>query len=70
MALHDSLAVLEAAEPGTVCTDQQHLNVICDQGPTRGAVVNGGNGRRVQVAHDADLAAVNAAILNQLGRLR
>jgi pyrimidine-specific ribonucleoside hydrolase len=70
VALHDSLAVLEAAEPGTVRTDQQHLNVICDHGPTRGAVVGGGNGRRVQVAHDADPVAINAAILNQLGRLR
>jgi inosine-uridine nucleoside N-ribohydrolase len=69
VALHDSLAVLEAAAPGTVRTDQQHLEVICDHGPTRGAVVSGGNGRRVQVAREADLAAVNAAILSQLRRL-
>jgi pyrimidine-specific ribonucleoside hydrolase len=70
VALHDSLAVLEAAAPGTVCGAQQHLEVICDHGPTRGAVVRGGHGRRVQVAHDADLTAVNAAILNQLRRLQ
>ncbi|MFN2534481.1 MAG: nucleoside hydrolase [Pseudonocardiaceae bacterium] len=70
VALHDSLAVLEATEPGTVRTDQQHPDVICDHGPTRGAVVGGGNGRQVQVAHDADPVAISAAILNQLGRLR
>ena len=70
VALHDSLAVLEATEPGTVRTAPQHLDVICDHGPTRGAVVSGGNGRRVQVAHDADAAAVNAAILNRLRCLR
>jgi pyrimidine-specific ribonucleoside hydrolase len=70
VALHDSLAVLEAAEPGTVRTDQQHLEVICDHGPTRGAVVGGGNGHRVQVAYDADPVAISAAILNQLRRLR
>jgi pyrimidine-specific ribonucleoside hydrolase len=69
VTLHDSLAVLEATEPGTVRTAPQHLDVICDHGPTRGAVVSGGNGRRVQVAHDADAAAVNAAILNRLRRL-
>lgn len=70
VALHDSLAVLEAAEPGTVRTDQQHLEVICDHGPTRGAVLGGDNGRRVQVAHDGDPASINAAILNRLRRLR
>jgi pyrimidine-specific ribonucleoside hydrolase len=70
VALHDALAVLEAADPGTVRTAPQHLEVICDHGPTRGAVVSGGNGRRVQVAHDADLAAVNAAILNRLRLVR
>ncbi|HJT03494.1 MAG TPA: nucleoside hydrolase [Pseudonocardiaceae bacterium] len=70
VALHDALAVLEAAEPGTVRTDQQHLEVICDHGPTRGAVLGGGNGRRVQVAHDADPASINAAVLNRLRLLR
>jgi len=70
VALHDSLAVLEAAEPGAVHTDQQHLEVICDHGSTRGAVISGGNGRRVQVAHDGDPATINAAILSLLRRLR
>jgi pyrimidine-specific ribonucleoside hydrolase len=70
VALHDSLAVLEATEPGTVRTAPQYLDVICDHGPTRGAVVSGGNGRRVQLAYDTDAAAVNAAILNRLRRLR
>jgi inosine-uridine nucleoside N-ribohydrolase len=70
VALHDSLSVLEAAEPGAVHTDQQHLEVICDHGSTRGAVISGGNGRRVQVAHDGDPATINAAILSLLRRLR
>jgi pyrimidine-specific ribonucleoside hydrolase len=69
VALHDSLAVLEAAAPGTVRTTPRCLDVVCDHGPTRGAVVSGMTGRHVQVAHDGDLASINATILNQLRRL-
>jgi pyrimidine-specific ribonucleoside hydrolase len=69
VALHDSLAVLEAAAPATVCTTPQRLDVVCDHGPTRGTVVNAMNGRPVQVAHDGDLTSLNATILNRLRRL-
>lgn len=69
VALHDSLAVLEAAAPGTVRTTPRCLDVVCDRGPARGAVVSGLPGRHVQVAHDGDLASINATILNRLRRL-
>ena len=69
VALHDSLAVLEAAVLGTVRTTSRCLDVVCDHGPARGAVVSGLPGRHVQVAHDGDLAAINATILNRLRRL-
>jgi pyrimidine-specific ribonucleoside hydrolase len=70
VALHDALAVLEASAPGTVRTAPQCLDVVCDHGSTRGALVSGAPGRVVQVAYDADLASINAAILNRLRRLR
>ncbi|MDQ3760206.1 MAG: nucleoside hydrolase [Actinomycetota bacterium] len=75
VALHDSLAVLEAAVPGTLVSTQMRLEVICDHGSKRGAVTaaDGGHGtdrRRVQVACDADLPSINATILNRLRRLR
>jgi pyrimidine-specific ribonucleoside hydrolase len=70
VALHDSLAVLEAAVPGTVRTTPRYLDVVCDHGPTRGVVVSGMNGRQVQVAHKGDLDLINATILNQLRLLR
>lgn len=69
VALHDSLAVLEAAVSGTVRTTSRCLDVVCDHGPARGAVVNGASGRPVQVADDGDLASINATILNRLRRL-
>jgi pyrimidine-specific ribonucleoside hydrolase len=70
VALHDSLAVLEAAAPGTVRTAPQRLDVVCDHGRSRGAVVSARKGRRVEVAHDGDLRSINATILNRLRRLR
>lgn len=70
VALHDSLAVLEAAAPGTVRTTPLYLDVVCDHGRSRGAVVSDRKGRRVEVAHDGDLGSINATILNRLRRLR
>lgn len=78
--LHDSLAVLEAAVPGTLRTTPMPLEVVCDHGPTRGGVwtdsgrrsegpVSEGRvseGRMVQVALDADLPAISASILDRL----
>jgi inosine-uridine nucleoside N-ribohydrolase len=68
--LHDSLAVLEAAVPGTVRTTSMPLAVVCDHGPTRGAVVTSSatciTRHVVQVALDADLPSVNATILARL----
>jgi inosine-uridine nucleoside N-ribohydrolase len=74
VALHDSLAVLEAAVPGTLHTTPMRLEVICDHGPDRGTVqADGGHGtgeRAVQVALDADLPSINATILDRLRSLR
>jgi inosine-uridine nucleoside N-ribohydrolase len=72
--LHDSLAVLEAAVPGTLRTTSMPLAVICDHGPTRGAVVTDSaqctTRNVVQVALDADLPSINATILDRLRSLR
>lgn len=72
--LHDSLAVLEAAVPGTLCTTPMPLEVVCGHGPTRGAIWRpsrqGLAGRMVQVALDADLPAISATILDRLRGLR
>jgi pyrimidine-specific ribonucleoside hydrolase len=74
VALHDSLAVLEAAVPGTLHTAPMALEVVCDHGPARGAVLpdrgRGAAGHLVDVAVDADLAALSATILDRLRALR
>jgi pyrimidine-specific ribonucleoside hydrolase len=70
VALHDPLAVLEAAVAGTLRTTSMPLEVVCDHGPTRGAVMaadgHGTDGRAVQVALDANLPSINAMILDRL----
>lgn len=72
--LHDSLAVLEAALPGTLDTTALPLEVVCEHGPARGAIrtgnARGAAGRQVQVALDGDLPAINATILDRLRALR
>jgi pyrimidine-specific ribonucleoside hydrolase len=74
VALHDSLAVLEAAVPGTLATTPMTLQVVCDHGGDRGAVLadsgQRSSGPVVQVACDADLTSINATILNRLRSLR
>jgi pyrimidine-specific ribonucleoside hydrolase len=74
MALHDPVAVLEAAIPGTLATTPMPLHVVCDHGGHRGAVLvepdQSAARRVVRVAHDADLISINAMILNRLQRLR
>ena len=71
VALHHSLAVLEATVSGTLTTTPMALQVVCDHGPDRGAVQSGdGPGRPVQVACDADLTSINAMILHRLRALR
>ncbi|MCA1693300.1 MAG: nucleoside hydrolase [Actinobacteria bacterium] len=74
VALHDSLAVVEATVSGTLTTTPMILQVVCDHGGDRGAVQSG-NGlepaaRPVQVASDADLTSINAMILHRLRALR
>jgi pyrimidine-specific ribonucleoside hydrolase len=73
VALHDSLAVLEAAVPGTLRTTPLPLEVVCDQGPARGAVLadrrRDAPGRIVDVALDADVHAVSTTILDRLRTL-
>lgn len=72
--LHDSLAVLEAAVPGTLHTTPMPLEVDCSHGPARGVVVadhdRGSDGHLVQVALDADVPAISAMILARLRSLR
>ncbi|HEX2301462.1 MAG TPA: nucleoside hydrolase, partial [Pseudonocardiaceae bacterium] len=72
--LHDSLAVLEAAVPGTLKTTPMPLEVVCEHGPARGAVRHnarrGADGRLVEVAMDGDLPAIRAAMLDRLRSLR
>ncbi|MGH4025143.1 MAG: nucleoside hydrolase, partial [Pseudonocardiaceae bacterium] len=72
--LHDSLAVLEAAVPGTLKTTPMPLEVACDHGPSRGAVRNdtrrGADGRPVAMALDGDLPAIRATMLARLRGLR
>lgn len=74
VALHDSLAVLEAAVRGTLATTPMTLEVVCGHGPVRGALLaDSGHsvGRRVvQVASDGELPSINARILNRLRGLR
>ncbi|MGH3671082.1 MAG: nucleoside hydrolase [Pseudonocardiaceae bacterium] len=72
VALHDALAVLEAAVPGALAASPMALEVVCDHGPARGALraAAGGGNRCVQVARDADLTSINATILNRLRHLR
>ena len=75
--LHDSLAVLEAAVPGILRPAPLPLEVVCDHGPARGAVLadpTPGAGRLVDVALGADLTerdidSVGAAILDRLRTL-
>lgn len=71
--LHDSLAVLEAAAPGTLHTTALPLEVVCDRGPARGLILadrrSDAAGHRVDVALDADVAAVSATILRRLRAL-
>ncbi|MFB9907939.1 nucleoside hydrolase [Allokutzneria oryzae] len=70
VALHDALAVLEAARPGTLRTTPLPVDVLCDLGPARGATIAdrrlNASGRRVDVALDADLDAVRALVLDRL----
>lgn len=73
VALHDAVAVLEAAVPGTLSTTQLALQVACDFGPARGATVvdtsSAGSGGPVAVAAEADIPALHAAILDRLRSL-
>lgn len=73
VALHDSLAVLEAAVAGTLTTTPMALEVSCDHGPDRGAVHSVSDqetARVVEVACDTDLTSINAMILHRLVALR
>jgi pyrimidine-specific ribonucleoside hydrolase len=71
--LHDALAVLEAAVPGTLDTTPMPLEVGCDHGAARGVVwADSGRSaasRQVEVALDGDLPAIRATILDRLRSL-
>ncbi len=70
VALHDPLAVLETAVASTLRTTSMALEVICDHGPTRGALVaadgHGTERHFARVAVDANLPSINAMILDRL----
>jgi pyrimidine-specific ribonucleoside hydrolase len=73
VALHDSVAVLEALAPGTLATRPMNLQVVC-HGSDRGAVL-AASGQHpaactVHVARDGDLTSINSMILNGLRTLR
>lgn len=72
VALHDAVAVLEAAVPGTLRTTPMPIEVLCDAGPGRGLTLadrrRTATGRVVDVALDADLDAVKETILARLTR--
>lgn len=69
VALHDPLAVLEAAVPGTLRTTPMALHVVCNQVADRGVVRERTSGPVVQVATDADMRSITATILHRLRRL-
>lgn len=71
VALHDAVAVLEAAVPGTLSTAALALEVACDLGPARGATVvdRTASAATVAVARDTDIAALHATVLNRLRSL-
>ncbi|WP_103380569.1 nucleoside hydrolase [Pseudonocardia dioxanivorans] len=73
LVLHDTLAVLEAAVPGTLRTTAFRLSVACTMGPERGLVVPDRRpeapGAPVEVALDADVDAVLTEILRRLTTL-
>ena len=70
VAVHDALAILEAVAPGTLRTTPFPVEVACDHGPARGALIadrfGAGTGRTVDIALDADLPAVHTELLRRL----
>jgi len=76
--IHDAVAMAEAISPGLLSTTAYPLDVECAHGPSRGTVVadrrsatarerSGPDaGREVDVAMDADLAAVREFLLTRL----
>lgn len=68
--MHDAVALLEAIMPGSLRTTPLPLDVLCDQGPSRGVTVADRRpdapGHRVDVALDADLDAVREEVLRRL----
>ncbi|GAY07304.1 nucleoside hydrolase [Pseudonocardia sp. N23] len=66
VALHDTLAVLEATVPGTLRTTPFPLAVACSQGPERGVMVvdrrGGDDAPRVDVALDVDVPSATAEV--------
>lgn len=80
VALHDAVAVLEAAVPGTLRTEPMTLRVNCVPGPGRGTVLHDegvhdealhgdGTARPVDVACDTDVPRLHAEILRRLRSL-
>jgi len=69
VALHDAVALVEAILPGTLGTTPMPLQVACDLGPARGAVVRVLAGPAVEVALAAEPGAVLAEILRRLTTL-
>jgi pyrimidine-specific ribonucleoside hydrolase len=70
VALHDTLAVLEAVAPGTLRTTPLPVNVACNLGPARGMTEADRHpdapGPPVHLALDADIPAVLSETLRRL----
>lgn len=70
VAVHDAIAILEAVMPGTLRTTPLPVEVACDHGPARGALIadrfGAATGRTVDIALDADLPALHAELLRRL----
>jgi pyrimidine-specific ribonucleoside hydrolase len=70
VVVHDAIAILEALVPGTLPTTPLPVEVACDHGPARGALIadryGAGTGRTVDIALDADLPAIHAELLRRL----
>ncbi|MBP2476885.1 pyrimidine-specific ribonucleoside hydrolase [Crossiella equi] len=70
VALHDVLAVLEAARPGMLVRTPLPVEVDCGHGPGRGATfanrLPGATGRPVDVLLDADVEEVSRFVLARL----
>jgi len=70
VVIHDAIAILEAVIPGTLRTTPLPVEVACDHGPARGALIANRfaatTGHTINIALDADLPTIQATLLHRL----